>query len=199
MHAGKLKVFFAMGGNFLSATPDTTYTAEALRKLKLSVHVSTKLNRSHLVHGDEALILPTFSRSDKDIINGEAQFVTCENSMGVVQMSKGVLEPISKDFLNENQIVCKMAKATLGDRSVIDWDKYAGDYDAVRDLIAKVIPGCDDYNKKVREPGGFYLPNGPREGKFKTEKHGTKAAFSRRTKLPVHKLAGDEYIADLDP
>ncbi len=193
MHAGKLRVFFAMGGNFLSATPDTTYTAEALRKLKLSVHVSTKLNRSHLVHGEEALILPTFSRSDKDIINGEPQFVTCENSMGVVQMSKGVLEPISNDFLNENQIICKLAKATIGGRSVIDWEKYADSYDAVRDLIAKVIPGCEDYNKKVREPGGFYLPNGPREGKFKTEKHGSKAAFSV-TKLPVHKLKDDEYM-----
>jgi molybdopterin-dependent oxidoreductase alpha subunit len=193
MHEGKLKVFFAMGGNFLSSTPDTTYTAEALRKLKLSVHVSTKLNRSHLVHGEEALILPTFSRSDKDIINGEAQFVTCENSMGVIQMSKGVLTPISGDFLNENQIVCNLAKATLGNRTVIDWDKYAESYDAVRDEIAKVIPGCDDYNKKVREPGGFYLPNGPRDGVFKTEKYGDKAAFSV-TKLPVHQLADDEYM-----
>jgi len=193
MHEDKLKVFFAMGGNFISATPDTVYTAEAMRKLKLSVHVSTKLNRSHLVHGDEALILPTLSHSDKDMMNGEAQFITCENSMGVVQMSKGVLEPISKDLLNENEIVCRMAKATLGKRAVIDWDKYAGSYDAVRDVIAKVIPGCDDYNKKVREPGGFYLPNGPREGEFKTEKHGTKAAFSV-TKLPVYKFAEDEYM-----
>jgi anaerobic selenocysteine-containing dehydrogenase len=108
-------------------------------------------------------------------------------------MSKGVLEPISGDLLNENQIVCKMAKATLGERSVIDWDKYAGNYDAVRDLIAKVIPGCDDYNKKVRQPAGFYLPNGPREGKFKTEKFGDKAAFTVTT-LPEHKLAEDEYM-----
>jgi len=193
MHKGKLKVFFAMGGNFLSATPDTGYTAEALRKLELSVHVSTKLNRSHLVHGKEALILPTFSRSDKDIIDGEAQFVTCENSMGVVQMSKGILEPISNDLLNENQIVCRLAKATLGNHTVIDWDKYAQSYDAVRDAIAKVIPGCEDYNKKVRQPAGFYLPNGPREGKFKTEKYGDKAAFSV-TELPVNKLADDEYM-----
>jgi len=193
MHQGKLKVFFAMGGNFLSATPDTNYTAEALRKLKLSVHVSTKLNRSHLVHGDEALILPTFSRSDKDVVNGEPQFITCENSMGVVQSSKGILEPISNDLLNETQIVCRLAKATLGDKSVVDWDKYANSYDEVRNVIAKVIPGCEDYNKKVRQPGGFYLPNAPREGKFKTKKHGDKAAFSI-TALPVHKLADDEYI-----
>src|SRR5258707_5288467 len=93
MHEGKAKVFFALGGNFLSATPDTGFTAEALRKCTLTVHVSTKLNRSHLVHGEEALILPCLGRSDRDSINGEAQFVSCENSMSVVQSSKGVLEP----------------------------------------------------------------------------------------------------------
>jgi molybdopterin-dependent oxidoreductase alpha subunit len=193
MHAGKLKVFFAMGGNFLSATPDTVYTAEALRKTDLTVHVSTKLNRSHLVHGKEAIILPTLSRSDKDMVNGEAQFITCENSMGVVQMSKGILEPVSKELLNENQIVCRLAKETLGDDSVVDWDKYAESYDAVRADIEKVIPGCTDYNKKVREPGGFYLPNAPRNGKFETEKYGDKAGFSV-TSLPEHQLAGDEYM-----
>jgi molybdopterin-dependent oxidoreductase alpha subunit len=193
MHEGKLKVFFAMGGNFLSATPDTGYTAEAMRKLKLSVHVSTKLNRSHLVHGEEALILPTLSRSDKDMVNGEAQFISCENSMGVVQMSKGMLEPISKDLLNENQIVCKLAKATLGERSVIDWDKYAGSYDAVRDVIAKVIPGFKDYNRDVRRQAGFYLPNAPREGKFENTIFEGKAPFTV-TELLVNKLADDEYM-----
>ena len=131
--------------------------------MRLTVNVATKLNRSHLVHGKEALILPTLARSDKDVINGETQFISCENSMGVVQSSKGVLEPVSKDLLNENQIVCRLAKATLGDRSVVDWEKFAESYDAVRDAIAKVIPGFEDYNAKVRLPGGFYLPNGPRE------------------------------------
>ncbi len=193
MHQGKPKVFFAMGGNFLSATPDTLYTAEALRKMKLTVHVSTKLNRSHLVHGEEALILPTLAHSDKDVINGTDQFITCENSMGVVQLSKGVLEPVSADLVNENQIVCRLAKATLGKRSVVDWDKFAGSYDEVRNAIAKVIPGCEDYNQKVRQPGGFYLPNGPREGKFKTKKYGDRAGFSI-TKLTKHKLAPDEYM-----
>jgi molybdopterin-dependent oxidoreductase alpha subunit len=193
MHQGKLKVFFAMGGNFLSATPDTLFTAEALRRQKLTVHVSTKLNRSHLVHGEEALILPTHARSDKDVVNGEPQFITCENSMGVVQSSKGILEPVSADLLNENQIVCRLAKAALGERSVVDWDKFAESYDEVREAIAKVIPGCEDYNKKVRQPGGFYLPNGPREGKFKTEKYGDRAAFSV-TQLPRQRLAPDEYI-----
>jgi molybdopterin-dependent oxidoreductase alpha subunit len=193
MHEGKLKVFFAMGGNFLSATPDTNYTADGLRKLDMTVHVSTKLNRSHLVHGKEALILPTYSRSDKDIIDGVEQIVSCENSMGVVQSSKGVLKPVSDQFLSETQIVCRLAKATLGNKTKVDWRKYESNYDHVRDLIAKVIPGCEDYNKKIREAGGFYLPNGPREGKFKTEKYGNKAAFSV-TQLPKEKVEDDEFI-----
>ncbi|MET3500518.1 molybdopterin-dependent oxidoreductase alpha subunit [Mucilaginibacter rubeus] len=192
MDEGKLKVFFAMGGNFLSATPDTLFTAQALRKLKLSVHVSTKLNRSHLVHGEEALILPTLSRSDKDVVNGEDQFISCENSMGVVQMSKGMLKPVSEHLMNENQIICNLAKATLGNRAVVDWDKYAQSYDAVRDAIAKVIPGCEDYNQKVRLPGGFYLPNAAREGKFITEKNGAVVPFNIAP-LPKHELAADEY------
>jgi len=117
MHAGKAGVFFAMGGNFLSATPDTLYTAEALRRCRLTVHVSTKLNRSHLVHGEEALILPCLGRSDRDTVNGEDQFVSCENSMGVVQSSKGVLTPVSDQLLSEPVIICRLAKATLGSRA----------------------------------------------------------------------------------
>ncbi|WP_259069432.1 FdhF/YdeP family oxidoreductase [Mucilaginibacter sp. X4EP1] len=193
MHEGKLKVFFAMGGNFLSATPDTTFTADAMRKLKLTVHVSTKLNRGHLIHGDESIILPTLARSDKDVVNGEDQFISCENSMGVVQMSKGILEPVSKDLLNETQIVCRLAKATFGTRSVIDWDKYGASYDEVRNIIEKVIPGFKDYNLRVRKPGGFYLPNAPREGRFENTEFNGKAPFTI-TNLPQHKLADDEYM-----
>jgi molybdopterin-dependent oxidoreductase alpha subunit len=176
MHEGRASVFFAMGGNFLPATPDTGYTAEALRRCLLTVHVSTKLNRSHLVHGEEAIILPCLARSDKDAINGEDQFVSCENSMGVVQSSKGVLKPISSHLLSEPVIVCRLAKATLGQHSPVDWDKYLHHYDAIRDDIEKTIPGFGDYNKRVREPGGFYLPNAPREGKFTTPSE--KAHFS---------------------
>jgi len=193
MHEGKLKVFFSMGGNFLSATPDTNYTADGLRKMDLTVHVSTKLNRSHLVHGKEALILPTFARSDKDVINGEPQFISCENSMGVVQMSKGILTPVSDQLISENEIVCRLAKATLGKRSVVNWDRYINSYDAVRDDIEKVVPGFENYNERVRKPGGFYLPNGPRSGEFKTEKFGDKAPFTI-TRLPELKLADDEYM-----
>jgi molybdopterin-dependent oxidoreductase alpha subunit len=164
----KVKVFVAMGGNFLSATPDTTYTAQALRKCRLTVQVSTKLNRSHLITGEEALILPTYGRSDKDVLKGEEQFISTENSMGVIQMSKGNLDPISGDFLSEPIIVARMAKATLGNRGKAAWDKYLEHYDAIRDDIEKAIPGFHDYNKRVRQLGGFYLPNSARENNFRT-------------------------------
>jgi len=168
LYEGKAKVFFAMGGNFLSATPDTTYTAEALRRSQLTVHVSTKLNRSHLIHGEEAYILPCLARSDRDFTGGHEQFVSCENSMGVVQSSQGVLNPVSEHLLSEPAIVCRLASATLGSRTRINWDKYLANYDAIRDDIERVIPGFGSYNLRVREPGGFYLPNSAREGKFAT-------------------------------
>ncbi|MGV3640415.1 MAG: molybdopterin dinucleotide binding domain-containing protein, partial [Adhaeribacter sp.] len=168
MHAGQAKVFVALGGNFLSATPDTRYTAAALQKCRLTVHVSTKLNRSHLVHGAEALILPCLARSDKDKTGGAEQFVSCENSMGVVQSSRGNLAPVSDALLSEPAIVCRLAKATLGSRSKVDWQKYEAGYDAIRDDIERVIPGFEDYNRRVRQPGGFYLPNCNREGSFNT-------------------------------
>ena len=168
MHEGKAGVFIAMGGNFLSATPDTLYTAAALRKCSLTVHVSTKLNRSHIVHGDEALILPCLGRSDRDFQASGEQFVSCENSMGVVQMSKGVLAPISKDLMSEPAIVCGIATATLGARSKTDWAGYSKSYDLIRDAIETTIPGFKDYNKRVRIGGGFYLPNCNREGWFNT-------------------------------
>jgi molybdopterin-dependent oxidoreductase alpha subunit len=193
MHEGKVNVFFGMGGNFLSATPDTVYTAEALRKLSLSVHVSTKLNRSHLVHGREALILPTLSRSDKDIVNGEARFISTENSMGVVQSSKGILTPVSDQLINETAIVCRMASATLGSHSVIDWQTYEESYDLVRDAIEKAIPGFENYNERVREKGGFYLPNAARDGHFLTEKFGDRAPFTL-SGIPGNVLADDEYL-----
>lgn len=193
IHAGKIKVFFAMGGNFLSATPDTNYTTEAMRKLTLTVSVSTKLNRTHLVHGEEAIILPTLARSDKDVVNGEDQFISTENSMCIVQMSKGILQPVAAGLRNENNIICSIAKATLGDKQNIDWARYANSYDAVRDLIEKFIPGFYDYNKRVREPGGFYLPNAARDGKFGTERYGNKMPFSI-TGIPEHVLAADDYM-----
>ena len=191
MKEGKAKIFIAMGGNFLSATPDTEYTATALRNCDLTVHVSTKLNRSHLVHGKEALILPTLGRSDKDEMNGERQFVTCENSMGVVQMSKGSLQPISKDLLSEPAIICGMAKAVLGSRSKINWKLYEEHYDYIRNDIELVIPGFENYNKQVRQPGGFYLPNSSRKGEFTTPN--TKANFNVAD-IIIPELADDELM-----
>jgi molybdopterin-dependent oxidoreductase alpha subunit len=191
MHEGKAKVFFAMGGNFLSATPDTTYTAEALRKCTLTVQVSTKLNRSHLIHGEEAIILPCLGRSDRDTVNGEEQFISCENSMGVVQMSKGGLKPISEQLLSEPVIVTRLAKAVLGTRSFINWDLYEEHYDYIRNDIELCIPGFEGYNQKVRQPGGFYLPNANRDGKFRT--FTGKAAFNL-ARIRKIELAEDEYM-----
>ncbi|MEM6675070.1 MAG: FdhF/YdeP family oxidoreductase [Planctomycetota bacterium] len=168
MRDGEADVFFAMGGNFLSATPDTAVTAAALRQCALTVHVSTKLNRSHLVHGREALILPCLGRSEVDRQSGGAQFVTMENSMGVVHSSRGELEPAAEHLRSEPAIVAGLAQATLGGKSGVDWDGLAADYDLVRDAIERVIPGFDDYNRRVREPGGFLLPNGARERRFAT-------------------------------
>ncbi|GGE15381.1 FdhF/YdeP family oxidoreductase [Sphingobacterium cellulitidis] len=193
MHEGKIKVMFCMGGNFLSATPDTTFTANALRKLNLLVCVSTKLNRGHFVHGKEAIILPTYGRSDKDIVNGELQIISTENSMGVVQQSKGMLDAVSDNLINETQIVCRMAMATLGDRSVVNWQKYHDSYDAVRDDIEKCIPGFENYNVRVREKGGFYLPNAARDKQYFSKKLDGRAPFTL-TEIPDNTLAEDEYM-----
>jgi molybdopterin-dependent oxidoreductase alpha subunit len=168
MHKGKVKIFFAMGGNFLSATPDTEFTAEALRKCKLTVQVSTKLNRSHLIHGEEAIILPCLGRSDKDMTGISEQFVSCENSTGVVQSSKGVLEPVSKDLLSEPEIVCRLAMSALGSKSKVNWNKYTEHYDNIRNDIEQTIPGFENYNERIRKSGGFYLPHCNRENRFDT-------------------------------
>lgn len=167
MQDGRVKVFFALGGNFLQATPDTDFTAAALRKCNLTVQVSIKLNRSHLVTGKTALILPCLARSDRDVQNGVEQFVTTENSMGIVQHSRGRLEPVSNQMLSEPMIVARLAAAVLNNSSV-PWLELAGNYDLIRERIQQVIPGFDDYNARVRQAGGFYLPNKPRTGEFST-------------------------------
>ncbi|MFN2567648.1 MAG: FdhF/YdeP family oxidoreductase [Gemmatimonadaceae bacterium] len=169
MHAGRVKVFFALGGNFLQATPDTEYTAAALRRCRLTAHVSIKPNRAHLVAGERALVLPCVGRSERDVqASGGDQLVSTENSMGVVQMSRGVLEPASPHLLSEPAIVARLARATLGARDTVDWEWLAADYDRIRDAIEQVIPGFDRYNERVREPGGFYLPNKARGREFLT-------------------------------
>lgn len=191
MHDGQAKVFFALGGNFLSATPDTDFTAAALRRCRLTAHVSTKLNRSHLITGDRALILPCLGRTEVDTQESGLQFVTTENSMGVVQKSQGSLEPASSELLSEPQIVARLARATFEHRTTVDWEQLAANYDLVRDSIERVVPGFENYNARVREPGGFYLPNGPRERVFKTPSG--KAVFTVHS-LPDLKLEPGQFL-----
>ena len=190
MKAGRGKVFFAMGGNFLSASPDTHYTADALQNTVLTVHVSTKLNRSHLVTGKQALILPCLGRTDKDVQADGEQFVSCENSMGVVQSSQGILTPPNVLLKSEVAIVAEMALATLSD-SRVNWIGMAVNYDKIRDAIGQTIPGFENYNERVRKPGGFYLPNGARERVWDTETG--KANFTTNA-IPHNELKKGEYL-----
>jgi molybdopterin-dependent oxidoreductase alpha subunit len=191
MHGGPGKVFFALGGNFLSATPDTEYTAEALRRCRLTAHVSTKLNRAHLITGEQALILPCLGRTEVDHQASGPQFVTTENSMAVVQASRGFLPPASSDLLSEPAIVSRLARATLGHRNAVDWEELIADYDRIRDLIARVIPGFENYNQRVRQTGGFYLPSSPRELVFKTPSE--RAVFTVH-ELPTHNLKPGQFL-----
>ena len=191
MHEGQGRVFFALGGNFLSATPDTEFTAAALRRCRLTAHVSTKLNRSHLITGERALILPCLGRTEIDAQASGPQFVSTENSMGVVQVSRGSLAPASTKLLSEPQIVARLARATLEHRTTVEWEELAADYDEIRDAIERVVPGFENYNARVREPGGFYLPNAARNRVFNTASG--KAAFTIHA-LPEHDLAADQYL-----
>ncbi len=179
LNDGRLKVFFAMGGNFLSATPDTDVVFEGLKKMRLIVEVATKLNRTALVPSEQSLILPCIGRSEVDIQASGEQFVSTESTMLNVQMSKGILKPASEHLRSEPWIVANMAKATLGKRSTVDWDAMAANYDNIRDAISRVIKGCEDYNNRVRVKGGFHLPNPPHEGEFPTKSG--KAEFKAST------------------
>ena len=163
MRDGRAKVFLAMGGNFASATPDTAVTEAALRSCSLTVQVSTKLNRSHLAHGTTALILPSLGRTDKDIQAGTKQMVSVEDSMSMVHLSRGSLKPPSDEVRSEVSIVCQLATTLLGTDHPVPWEKFNDDYDQIRDAIAAVVPGCVDYNTKVRQPDGFQLPHPPRD------------------------------------
>jgi molybdopterin-dependent oxidoreductase alpha subunit len=209
MHDGRAKVFFAMGGNFLSATPDTEFTAAALRRCKLTAHVATKLNRSHLITGEQALILPCLGRTEIDLQTSGEQFVSTENSMGVVQSSQGVNQPASEHLLSEPMIVARLAQAVFGapasrwqmeqarsqsgqqDAGAPHWQALASNYDNIRAAIERTIPGFENYNARVRQPGGFYLPNGPREGRFPTPS--AKAHFTVHP-IPSHELQADELV-----
>lgn len=158
----KVDVFFCMGGNFLSATPDTNLTASALHRVGLTVQVSTKLNRSHLVTGNEALILPCLGRTEIDVQANDEQFVTVENSMGMVHTSVGGLRPASPHLRSEPWIVGQLAHRCLPD-SPLPWLELIGNYDRIRDLMSVCLAGFDAYNERVRQPNGFALPNPPRD------------------------------------
>ncbi|WP_327099038.1 FdhF/YdeP family oxidoreductase [Nocardia vinacea] len=164
MRDGRATVFFGMGGNFVSAAPDTDATESALRNCALTVHVSTKLNRSHVVHGSTALILPTLGRSDLDLSPaGVKQQVSVEDSMSMVHLSTGRLRPVGDQLRSEVAIVCELAEELFGPDHSVPWAEFRRDYDAIRDAIARVVPGCADYNKRVRRRDGFQLPHPPRD------------------------------------
>lgn len=187
MHDGRARVLVALGGNFLSATPDTDFTAAALRRCRLTVHVSTKLNRSHLVTGRTALILPCLGRSELDRQAGGEQFVTVEDSMGIVSSSRGSVEPAGAELRSEPAIVAGIARAALGSRSTTDWASLAASYDRIREHIEAVIDGFDGFNERIRK-GPFSLPNDARQGVFKTRTG--KAIFT------VHPLGRTELRPD---
>ena len=177
MRDGRAKVFVGVAGNFVRAAPDSRVTEMALRRCRLTVQISTKLNRSHTVCGETALILPTLGRSDRDIQATGEQFVTVEDSMSEVHASRGRLEPASPALLSEVAILCRIAQRTLGDTVAIPWGKFEQDYDLIRDRISRVIPGFEDFNERVAKPGGFRLPNPVNHGVFATPSG--KAVFTR--------------------
>ncbi|MDQ1534190.1 MAG: hypothetical protein QOF28_1951, partial [Actinomycetota bacterium] len=166
MRDGGVDVFVGMGGNFASASPDTAVTAAALARCRLTVHVSTKLNRSHVEVGDAALILPCLGRTEVDRTGGRAQHVTVEDSMSMVHRSEGSAEPASPELRSEVAIVCGLARALFPADATVDWDGFERDYDRIRDSIARVIPGFEHFNERVARPGGFRLPHPVNDGRF---------------------------------
>ena len=160
---GDIKVFFALGGNFVSAISDTAVAEAAMRAAEMTVQISTKLNRSHAVIGDEALILPTLGRTEIDLQATGPQFLSVEDSVCAVHATHGRVAPVAPDMLSEVAIVTRLAQATLGDRYGIDWAGFERDYDIIRDHISRVVPGFESFNADVRRKGGFILPNGPRD------------------------------------
>jgi molybdopterin-dependent oxidoreductase alpha subunit len=182
---GKVKVFIGLGGNFSIATPDTPRTWEAMRSCDLTVHITTKLNRSHLIHGRDALILPTLGRTEIDIQNGVPQGVSVEDSFSMVHISYGMNKPASPNLLSEIAIVARMAEATLGSAKV-DWRAHLNDYALIRDGIEKVFPGFENYNERLKHPGGFHLGVASRDRVWNTP--------SKKAQFLVHAVSVDSPI-----
>ena len=163
MRDGKVDVFFALGGNFVAATPDTRVTERAVTNCALTVHVATKLNRSHLCNGTESLILPCLGRTERDLQASGQQFVTVEDSMSSVHSSEGRLEPASPDLMSEVAIVTSLGEAIFGED--VGWGAMRDDYRTIRRHIEAVVPGFEDFETRVSEPGGFTLPRGPHDSR----------------------------------
>jgi len=163
MRDGDIKVWIALGGNLVAAISDTAVAEAAMQNTEMTVQISTKLNRSHVVVGDEALILPTMGRSEIDIQAGGPQFVSVEDSVCAVRPSRGRVDPVSPNLLSEVSIVTRLARAVLGDKVAVDWAGFERSYDLIREHISRVVKGCAGYNRQIRQDGGFILPNGPRD------------------------------------
>jgi molybdopterin-dependent oxidoreductase alpha subunit len=191
MRAGKIRFFLGLGGNFLAATPDTEYTAKALQNCRVTAQISTKLNRSHLITGEIALILPCLGRSEIDRQETGDQFVTVEDSMGVINPSRGHLEPASEYLRSEPAIVGGLAEATLGARTTVDWRGLVANYDRIRDHIEHVIDGFESFNERIRQDV-FYLPNEARD-KRKFNNGIGKAKFVL-SEIDPHELRPGEYL-----
>lgn len=192
MYNKKAKVFVGLGGNFLAAASDTHYTVQAMQNCDLTVAISTKLNRTHLYPGKTALILPTLGRSEKDETSGKSQKITVENSTGKVHDSRGVLEPASDELMSEPAIICRIAMAYFGEQADINWTGFMSDYSLIRDDIAQVVKGFEQYNERVENGKEFYLPNNARRGDFSKLPNG-RAIFTV-CELPKHDLAEDELL-----
>ena len=182
MNMGDVGVFISMGGNFLSAMSDTNATADGLQKCSLTVHISTKPNRSHLVTGQTSIILPCLGRTEKDYTGEKQQFITVENSMGVVHRSIGKNSPASSLLLSECAIVAGLAVAIEDEVGIsgIPWESLVSDYDLIRDCIERTVPGFDSYNERCRNDGGFYLPNPPRDNRVFNTKNGLANIFTHK-------------------
>ncbi|MEU2485825.1 FdhF/YdeP family oxidoreductase [Streptomyces sp. NPDC012617] len=195
MGEGRVKVFVGVAGNFVRAAPDSDVTEDAMRRCRLTVHVSTKLNRSHTVCGETALILPTLGRTERDIQATGEQFVTVENSMSEVHSSHGRLEPASKVLLSEVAILCRLAARTLDASAGIPWAEFEADYGTIRNRIARIVPGLHDFNRRVARPGGIRLPNPVNEGVYGTATG--KAMFTRNAWQMLHAPDGHLVLQSL--
>jgi molybdopterin-dependent oxidoreductase alpha subunit len=191
MFDGDIKVFFAISGNFLSNVPDTVYSAHAMKRCKLTVHVSTKLNRSHLITGERALILPCLGRSEEDIQASGKQFLTVEDSMGIINPSQGFFPPASPHLMSDVAILANLAHVTLGSRTTTNWLGFAADYGLIRDAISRVVPGFENFSARLANEKFFYLPNAARHRVFKTKSSKAKLSVCP---IPKHDLKPDELL-----